>query len=80
MDEGKIVLCFLFKSYEEFSESIQPGCTAFNDPSLRLVAFHDVIQILALVPDVWNVSSLYYSSFNLGEIVSLVQTDVLWVV
>ena len=77
MHEGEIVTCFLLPSDEELSESIQPGRAPFHYPSLRLVAFHHVVQIFAFVPDVRNVPSLDDSTFYLGKIVSLVQTQVL---
>jgi|GEM_PF-2609656 hypothetical protein len=60
-----MILRFLFKPYEELSESIEPRSTSFNNPSLGLVTFGDMVQIFALVPDVRNVFSFNDSFFYL---------------
>ena len=44
------------------------------------MAFHHVVQILASVPDVREVFPVDDTRLDLGEIVSLVQTDVLWMI
>ena len=44
------------------------------------MAFHDIIQILASVPDVWNVTSFDDSTFYLWKIIPLVEAYVLGII
>ena len=77
MEHGEVVGGVAFPAHQQTTEAVVPAVGAFDDPAPRFALGAPNERLFAATSDVRNDPAFANSGFDVGVVISLVQTEVL---